>query len=290
MMVSFKHGENNMNKNVTDEKEYLNHYSIEKYERPSLTSDIVAFTVKTQESDDYRKLPERKLSILLVKRDDYPFKGQYALPGGFVSSKESVEENAYRKLKEKAGIEDVVLSQLKVFSKLGRDPRGWVVSCAFMALAEENKYKISSNKRINEKWFSVYYKKQDNDIYNLILENEEDKLSAVIQVGDEFTKGNEEAFKVIKSENIAFDHAEIIACAVQKLRHDLYSHELAFELVPKYFTLTDLQTICEIVLDEKLIKANFRRKIKDLVEETDKLSEGAGHRPARLFVKKSCIN
>ena len=123
MMVSFKHGENNMNKNVTDEKEYLNHYSIEKYERPSLTSDIVAFTVKTQESDDYRKLPERKLSILLVKRDDYPFKGQYALPGGFVSSKESVEENAYRKLKEKAGIEDVVLSQLKVFSKLGRDPR-----------------------------------------------------------------------------------------------------------------------------------------------------------------------
>lgn len=279
-----------MNKNITNEEDFLNDYNMEKYERPSLTSDIVAFTVKTQESDDYRKLPERKLSILLVKRDDYPFKGQYALPGGFVTSKESVEQNAYRKLKEKAGIEDVVLSQLKVFSKLGRDPRGWVVSCAFMALAEENNYKIKSNKKVNEKWFSVNYKKKNDNIYELILENEEDKLSAVIQVGDEFTKGNNEAFKIIKCKNIAFDHAEIIACAVQKLRHDLYSHELAFELVPKYFTLTDLQTICEIVLDEKMIKANFRRKIKDLVEETDKLSEGAGHRPARLFIKKSCIN
>ena len=149
-----------MDKNITNEEDFLNDYNMEKYERPSLTSDIVAFTVKTQESDDYRKLPERKLSILLVKRDDHPFKGQYALPGGFVTSKESVEQNAYRKLKEKAGIEDVVLSQLKVFSKLGRDPRGWVVSCAFMALAEENNYKIKSNKKVNEKWFSVNYKKK----------------------------------------------------------------------------------------------------------------------------------
>ncbi|MDD5794456.1 MAG: ADP-ribose pyrophosphatase, partial [Clostridiales bacterium] len=105
------------------------------------------------------------------------------------------------------------------------------------------------------------------------------------EMGDEFSKVDNDKFKIIECNKIAFDHAEIIACAVEKLRQDLYNHKLAFELLPKYFTLTDLQTICEIVLDEKLIKANFRRKIKDLVSETEKLSEGAGHRPAKLYIK-----
>lgn len=271
--------------NESKQNEYLKNYNINEYERPSLTSDIVAFTVKTQETDDYRKLPEKKLSVLLVKREEYPFKDMWALPGGFVNKNESVDDNAYRKLKEKAGIEDVVLSQLKVFSKCNRDPRGWVVSCAFMALADESKYNSKNKIMDNEKWFSIDYKKQQDNIYELTLENEDEKLTALIEVGDEFSKVSEESFKIIECNNIAFDHAEIIACAVQKLRHDLYSHELAFELLPKYFTLTDLQTICEIVLDEKLIKANFRRKIKDLVSETDKMSDGAGHRPAKMYKK-----
>lgn len=274
-----------MQDNKTNEREYLQKYNINKYERPSLTSDIVAFTVKTQESKDYRKLPEKKLSVLLVKRNEHPFKGQWALPGGFIKPDESLEDNAYRKLKEKAGIEDVVLSQLKVFSKLGRDPRGWVISCAFMALADESKYNLKGKNALNEKWFTVDYRKEHDDIYELILKNEEEVLTATMQVGNEFSKAAGETFRIIECSNIAFDHAEIIACAVQKLRYDLYNHELAFELLPKYFTLTDLQTICEIVLEEKLIKANFRRKIKDLVIETEKLSEGAGHRPAKLYMK-----
>lgn len=274
-----------MKDNKLSEKEYLQKYDINKYERPSLTSDIVAFTVKTQESKDYRKLPEKKLSVLLVKRQEHPFKDEWALPGGFIKPDESLEDNAYRKLKEKAGIEDVVLSQLKVFSKLDRDPRGWVISCAFMALADESKYSLMDKDDLYKKWFNIDYKKEQDDIYRLTLKNEEEILTATIQVGNEFSKVAGETFKIIECSNIAFDHAEIIACAVQKLRYDLYNHELAFELLPKYFTLTDLQTICEIVLDEKLIKANFRRKIKDLVSETEKLSEGAGHRPAKLYIK-----
>ena len=249
-----------MKDNKLSEKEYLQKYDINKYERPSLTSDIVAFTVKTQESKDYRKLPEKKLSVLLVKRQEHPFKDEWALPGGFIKPDESLEDNAYRKLKEKAGIEDVVLSQLKVFSKLDRDPRGWVISCAFMALAEENKFNIDKH-NANEKWFNIDYKKEKNNIYNLTLRNEDEILTAVIEMGDEFSKVDNDKFKIIEC------------------------NQIAFELLPHFFTLTDLQTICEIVLDEKLIKANFRRKIKDLVTETEKLSEGAGHRPAKLYIK-----
>lgn len=275
-----------MKNSETKEREYLQNYNINKYERPSLTSDIVSFTVKTQENNDYRKLPEKKLSVLLIKRQEYPFKDMWALPGGFVMPRESVEDNAYRKLKEKAGIEDVVLSQLRMFSKEGRDPRGWVVSCAFMALAEENKFNIDKH-NANEKWFTIDYKKEKNNIYNLTLRNEDEILTAVIEMGDEFSKVDNDKFKIIECNKIAFDHAEIIACAVEKLRQDLYNHKLAFELLPHFFTLTDLQTICEIVLDEKLIKANFRRKIKDLVTETEKLSEGAGHRPAKLYTKRA---
>lgn len=264
----------------TREDEYIKKYDITKYDRPSITTDIVAFTVRNEDSRDYRKLPKKKLSVLLIKRDKYPYKNKWALPGGFAIRTESVEENAYRKLKEKAGIEDIALSQLKVFSRCDRDPRGWIISCAFIALAEENKYIIDKKDMSSEKWFTVTYDEIDNNLFSLVLKNGDDKLSATIKEGDEFSK---DSFTIINNDGIAFDHAEIISCAIQKLRRELYDHELAFELVPEYFTLTDLQRVCEIVQNQKLLKPNFRRKIKDLVVETDKSLEGAGHRPARLY-------
>ena len=163
-----------------EEIDFLKNYDINKYDRPSLTTDIVIFTVKNEETDDYRRLSKKKLSVLLTKRQEPPFKNTWSLPGGFVKSNESVEENAYRKLEEKAGISEILISQLGVFSEIGRDPRGWVVSCAFMALAQENKFNIK-HKNIEAKWFTVQYKKND-DIYDLILKNDEDVIHSKLGI------------------------------------------------------------------------------------------------------------
>jgi ADP-ribose pyrophosphatase YjhB (NUDIX family) len=96
----------------------------------------------SKDSGDYRKLPEKHLSILLIKRGRHPYKDEWALPGGFVRPNETVEQAAYRELLEESGVRNVNLSQLEVFSEPGRDPRGWIISCAFMALASAEQFTL----------------------------------------------------------------------------------------------------------------------------------------------------
>lgn len=87
----------------------------------------------------------------------------------------------------------------------------------------------------------------------------------------------------MKSDGIAFDHSKMIAYALNQLRDNLHISMLAFELLPEYFTLRDLQSAFEVIGGKKLLPANFRRKISEYVVETDQLQEGHGHRPAKLY-------
>ena len=109
-------------------------YSIENFERPSVAADCVVFGIDSTEPDSPRSLKQRKLKILLVKRGEEPFLNHYSLAGGFLRKGETIEETAIRELKEEAGVYDPKIINIGVYSKAERDPRGWIISCAFLAL------------------------------------------------------------------------------------------------------------------------------------------------------------
>lgn len=283
------------------EEVFLASYHQENYERPSEAVDIAVFTIKHKEAEDYRKLSKKNLSILLIKRGAHPFLGYWALPGGFVRKGETLEDAAYRELKEETNVENVYLSQLHTFSRPDRDPRGWIISNTYIALAEEELFHLQSGTDAAEaEWFQVEYTEIGSEVettkqgkisrkrYQLLLTHEDITLSAVVEHRSRFeNRRMKKDIAVIQSEGLAFDHAEMIAYATNYLRSTLNSSMLAFELLPERFTLTDLQHVYEAILGEVLLTANFRRKIADYVVETDERVEGAGHRPSKLF-KRNC--
>ena len=115
---------------VLSEKQFSERYDPGEFPRPSVAVDIVVFTVTDARSSNYRKLSEKELCILLIRRGGHPYKGQWALPGGFACPDETVGEAANRELAEETGIQGGYLEQLYTFSKPGRDPRTWRLSPA----------------------------------------------------------------------------------------------------------------------------------------------------------------
>jgi len=205
-----------------------------KYPRPALTVDIVAFSLQNQ-----------KLSVLLIQRAREPFKGMWALPGGFVNLNEGLETAAERELKEETGLQGAYLEQLYTYGRPERDPRGRVVSVAYFALIPSNEPIRSSggSDAANACWHSL------------------DQLP-----------------------QLAFDHAEIVEYALRRLRYKLEYTAVGFELLPETFSLTQLQQTYEIILGEALDKRNFRRRILDAgVIEATSHKRSDGGRPARLY-------
>lgn len=188
---------------------------------------------------------EGELKVALIKRKKSPFKGKWAIPGGFMEGTETVEETALRELKEETGIEDVYLEQFHVFNKPGRDPRGPTVTVALFALINSDRCNlIASEDAAEAKWWPAY-----------------------------------------KIPPLAFDHNEIYAKALEALRVAMRTRPLAFELLPREFTLTHLQDLYEQVFDIALDKRNFRKKVfkMDFIQPSGKKTEGERHRPAMLY-------
>lgn len=283
------------------EKDYLSNYDIGEFDRPSVASDVVIFSVLNDGvNDNIRKLPKKALKVLLIKRAEHPFKDFRALPGGFVRQGEDVAEAARRELFEEANIRDAYLQLVGVYGKKGRDPRGWIVSNAFMALVNAESVTLSAGTDAREAdWFNIEIKiqeikkefREDESLietrYQMLLTNEEKgaSITAELRQFKSFKNYHETVrYEIVESDGLAFDHAEIILSAMLSLRAGVENDmRKAFDLVPEMFTLTELQNVFEIVLGKELLTANFRRKIADYVTETDVVSEGAGHRPAKLF-------
>ena len=280
-----------------NEKEFLKKYNQEHYKSPSLAVDMAVFSVIRHQTENYRKLPEQKLSVLLIERGEHPFKNQWALPGGFVRQGETVEIAARRELEEETGIKKADLRQLHVFSDPKRDPRGWVISSAFMALTESTQSLISTKDAKQAKWLSCTYTdvggktvKSKKNVHQIIQHNKLTlqagglELSAFIEVKQTVSLYNVETiYTVLENNGIAFDHAKIIACAVTALRNNLEGSMSAFRFLPETFTLTDIQHVYETILGKKLLTANFRRKIAPYVLATDNLTSAVGHRSAQLY-------
>ncbi|MFZ5644223.1 MAG: NUDIX hydrolase [Bacillota bacterium] len=290
-------GSQQRNKIGLTEEEFLKEYNVEKFHRHSLTVDMIIFTVEDGEKESYRKLPEKVLKVLLIKRGDHPYIGQWALPGGFVRANESVDNAAMRELKEETNIDNIYMEQLYTWGDVNRDPRTRVISCSYMSLVDSKSLEIKAGDDAEDaKWFTVQSRlSQDQktitqngyinqQLINLHLSEGDNKISAVLKV-EKTVEGKVTRIdrEMVESNGIAFDHAKIIQYGIERLRNKIEYTDIAFNLMPEKFTLTELQQVYEVILDRELLKANFRRKIADMVLETDEYVRDAGHRPSKLY-------
>jgi ADP-ribose pyrophosphatase YjhB (NUDIX family) len=205
-----------------------------KYPRAALTVDCVVFG-----------FDEGELKVLLIQRALEPFKGRWALPGGFVHVEETLDAAARRELTEETGLKDVFLEQLYTFGAVDRDPRERIVSVAYYALVKLSDYRAkAATDAANAEWFPIS-----------------------------------------NTPKLAFDHAEILATALARLKGKVRYQPIGFELLPPKFTLSQLQHIYEAVLGSNLDKRNFRKKVLSFgLLVPLKESQMAGrHRPAQLF-------
>ena len=263
------------------EKEYLKEYSIEKFDRPSVTADVVTFTIRNEEEGSYRRNPESRLHILLTKREWYPYKGCWGLPGGFLTPGETVEECALREMKQKTGVQPVSLVSVGTYSEVGRDPRGWIISNAFAGIISSEMSDSPEIKSAKDaKWFLVKMEKE-GEKNRLILSADGERIEAVLK--EKENRFGRVYFNIEENGGLAFDHAGIIGTALAALRNSAAKFEMIFDFLPEKFTLSSLQKVQETILNTSLTAANFRRKALNYVEETEERTEGAGHRPALLY-------
>jgi len=190
-------------------------------------------------------LDESDLKVLLIQRGQAPFEGQWALPGGFVQMNEMLDEAARRELQEETGVSNVFLEQLYTYSGVDRDPRERVVTVAYFALVKLCDHRI----------------KATTDARNAAW------------------------FAMHDTPKLAFDHAQILEQAQERLKAKVRYQPVGFELLPEKFTLTQLQRLYETILERELDKRNFRKKIlgMDLLVELDEIEQDVAHRAARLY-------
>lgn len=242
-----------------EERQFIESYDASKYERPSVTADIVILTIDNE--DD--------LNILLIKRGGYPYKDKWAIPGGFMEvGKESIDETAVRELKEETGIDNVYLKQLYTFGNVGRDPRTTVVSVAYTALVPKSKLHITAGDDAKDaQLFKIKY-----DVNGIV-----------------FTNGN----ITIAESDLAFDHNEIIKMAITRLRNRIDYEDDAFSLLKNKdsFTISELKKIYESIHNKSFNLSNFRKSFlrnyvaSGKVVELDKTIVSRGL-PTRLYKYK----
>jgi 8-oxo-dGTP diphosphatase len=230
--------------------------SLSKYPRPSVAVDVVALTVEGG-----------ALYVALYKRGEAPFKGQHALPGGFVRIDESLDDAAARLMETKAGFTGVFLEQLYTFGDTRRDPRGRVITVAYYALVDSARFR---------------------------------KMTAPAQAARIAVPWPGETGGPVdvmgadgKPLSLGFDHADILGLAVKRLRGKLDYTPVGFQLLPPEFTLRQLQEVHEAVRAEELNKDSFRRRMltSGLLEATGARERDVLHRPAELyrFLRRSAV-
>ena len=266
-----------------NEEEFLKNYDVNKYDKLSITTDILVFSVSNKVTTNYRKLNEKLFSVLLVKRHNYPFKDMWCLPGGFVKLDENLEDAPMRILKNETNIDNIYLEQLYTFGDVNRDPRMRVVSTSYMALIDKNKL----NNKLNEdtSFFTMKILEDDNFI-DVFLDNGNDEFKFKVKKVLKDKTTDRYKFEVVENDCIAFDHAKVIVSGIERLKNKISYTDIVFNMMGEYFTLGELQQVYEVILGKKLLDPAFRRIIADKVIKTDKIKTGGGHRPSVLFKYK----
>lgn len=268
------------NKEYQSEEEFLKEYDSSKFEKLSMTVDTLIFSVADEEVGNYRKLPEKKFSILLVKRDNYPFKDKWCLPGGFIGIQETLEDAAKRILKHETNLQDIYMEQLYTFGAVDRDPRMRVVSVSYIALVDKNRLKDHLSD--NASWFQMNIL-EDKEEIQVQFDNGIENFSIKIKKVLKSPTSDRYEYVVTKNDKLAFDHAKVIVSGIYRLKNKIEYTDIVFNMMPEYFTLGELQQVYEVILDKKLLDPAFRRIIANKVIKTDKVQTGGGHRPSALF-------
>lgn len=268
------------------EEEFLKHYNPEAFDQLSMTVDILLVSVSSEKQENYRKTNKKMMSILLVKRDDYPYKDKWCLPGGFLNPKsETLEECAKRVLKKETNLKELYLEQLYTFDAINRDPRTRVVSTSYIALIDKNRLIDKIN--TNASWFDVILFEESKDKIDMVLSNGNDIIKFSIKKKLYEKTTDRYKFEIIENKDLAFDHPLVIVSGLERIKNKLNYTDIVFNMMPEYFTLGELQQVYEVILNKKLLDPAFRRIIKDKVVKTDKMKTGEGHRPSFLFKYKN---
>ena len=282
--------------NNLTEIDFLKKYDINKYFRPSVTVDAILYTIGETYSSNYRKLAEKQLEVLLIKRNTHPFKDVWAFPGKFIGENETFLDAINNCIESEVHVNNIYLEQLYTWGDPNRDPRGRIISTSYMGLVSKETSKIVESDTL--KWFCVkvnllsestketkngYKKIEDIEI---LLVAKDITLKNKVRVVKELKNGDLIIYTQILRSDLAFDHAKLLIYSIERLKNKVEYTTRAFNLLPEKFTLTELQQVYEVLLDKPLLKANFRRKIADMVIETDFYDEFAGHRPSKLY----CFN
>ena len=236
------------------EQEFLARYDAGAFDHPSVAVDVVLLSAFDAE-----------LWTVVVRREEHPCRGRYALPGVFVHIDESLDAAAQRALAEKTRVRRVFLEQLYTFGAPDRDPRTRVISVAYYALVPRERLPSGGK-----------------------------PVLARVQVPWEGETGGAVELHAAGTElPLAFDHDEIVGMAVKRLRGKLDYTAVGFQLLPETFTLLDLQRVHEIVLRRPLNKDSFRRRMlaSGELEATGEAQRDVDHRPAELyrFVRRSAV-
>ena len=273
-----------MQKIYNSEEEFLKNYDSSIFEKLSMTVDILVISVSNEETRNYRKTDKKKMSILLVKRDDYPYKDKWCLPGGFVDINEDIEEAPIRVLKRETNVDNIYLEQLYTFGSVNRDPRMRIVSTSYMALIDKNKLEGKLNE--NASWFDIVSINEKNNIVDVILNNGFETITfSIKKILKEKTTDSYKLVEV-KNDKIAFDHTLVILTGLERLKNKVEYTDIVFNMMGELFTLGELQQVYEVILNKKLLDPAFRRIIANKVVKTNKLKTGEGHRPSYLFKYK----
>ena len=247
---------------MNKEKDFLASYSIEDYERPSVTTDIACCRIQNSSVENYRKNPKTKLTLLLIKRKEHPFQGCWALPGGFLQPGETIEACALREIEEETAVKPVSIMPVAVFSETGRDPRGWIISNAYASIiSDENISAVGGDDAADAKWFEVSFTEENEHAFHLKLTHGDISLCATLN--ETTTSFGVSRFEVVESSGFAFDHATIIATTLSAIRSRAKDFEYLFDFLPEKFTLTALQKVQETIMNIEVLPANFRRKVAD---------------------------
>lgn len=274
-----------LNKEYKTEEEFLKDYNPKEFDQLSMTADILLISVSDEESNNYRKTSKKMMSILLVKREDFPYKGKWCLPGGFLNpNTETLEDCAKRVLKNETNLSNIYLEQLYTYDAMNRDPRTRVVSTSYIALVDKNKLTEMINP--NASWFDVVLLEEKNNVVNITLDNGKDTIHLVIKKELREKTTDRYRFVEVKNDALAFDHALVILAGLERLKNKLNYTDIVFNMMPEYFTLGELQQVYEVILNKKLLDPAFRRIIASKVVKTKKMKTGEGHRPSALFKYK----
>ena len=275
---------------TSEDEKFLALYSDSEYEKPSVTVDAVIFRINSEENKNYRKLPEKKLQVFLNKREYSPFKGQYAVVGTFIDLKHELTDTMKLCVKNKVGLNNYYYEQLFTFGDRSRDPRTRVLSVSYMLLTN------SEENLINGDWFNVETKEIKSETQKLengfkinktvaiTLKSKTEVIENIIEVKLEKTKLEETKVITIQKNGLAFDHIKIIFQALERLKNKLEYTDIIFNMLPTEFTLTELKQCYEVILNEHLLDANFRRKTAKMVTPTNLMASAKGHRTSQLFV------